>query len=670
MTALTHPTREQLEAFGLGLLSPRELEEVAEHIEQCEECCRTLASVQNDTVVELARQAKVSTGHTPMTDELATLGGGFGLRSDTFEIPAELVDHPRYEILDPIGRGGMGVVFKGHHRMMERVVALKVINPEYTSDPTALARFHREVRAAARLTHPNIVNAFDADHAGELHFLVMEYVDGLSLDKVIRTHGSLPIGHVCNYIVQTANGLQHAHDQGMVHRDIKPHNLMLTREGRIKILDFGLTRIIDETRQNLLRSKEKTLTQHNSVVGTPDYLAPEQARNSRDVDGRSDIYSLGCTMYHLLTGRPPFPGGSAMEKLVKHTEAQPRPVEHYRNDVPQEVSAVLKKLMAKKPADRYQTPAQVSRALEPFGKTVSVSAPKPQTPVSSQLPVNREHPKTAKVDVPVAPVTAAKEGLSVVPPRKRKSLPLWIGITIAVAALFVGVVIAVLVFGGGEKQPNENVAAKRDGNFHTKSPTNQHDNKPQPPARAEKPKVLYVLPYKDFWPKDFEPIRNYLVAKGIEVNVAANKAGWCTPSKFAKEGHKVRVEKVLTDDFDPHEYDAIVFGGWKVQDYCQGGSHFEQVGKVLDKLDKRNRIIAAICTAQHVLGDHGLLKNRRVAWCDKLTAQQLLKSTDFGAKDFGDRVVRDRNIITARDPDDGESFAKALVEALQKQRRK
>ncbi|MGF1583194.1 MAG: protein kinase [Gemmataceae bacterium] len=676
MTSRTHPTGEQLEAFCLGLLPPRELEQVAEHISVCEQCCRTLAAVQNDTVVDLARQAKEAASYTALTDAVPTANIGHGPKTETIEVPPELRNHPRYEVAQVLGRGGMGVVFKGYHRMMERTVALKVINPEYTANPMALGRFHREVRAAARLSHPNIVNAFDADQAGERHFLVMEYVDGQSLDKVIQKHGPLPVGHVCNYVVQAANGLQHAHDLGMVHRDIKPHNLMLTRDGRIKILDFGLARIVAETRQTALRTKEKTLTQFNIVIGTPDYMAPEQAQSSRDVDQRCDLYSLGCTMYHMLTGQPPFPGGSAMQKLLKHAEARPTPVEHHRNDVPLEVIAVLNKLLAKKPTDRYQTPAHVSRILLPFSKTASAVSIPQTAPVLPQLPSKQEHSAT-ELAVPVAHLTASQEGLPVAPGKKRKRFPIWIGVAAAVLTLLVGIGFAIVSgyanLGSTDQlvATNPEKGSKESHGPSSNTPTPQHKKPSQPtPPSGSKPKVLYVLPYQDYWPKDFEPIRDDLVKKGIEVHVAANKAGWCTPSKFAKEGSKVRVEKVLTHDFDAKEYDAIVFGGWKTGDYCKGGSHFQQVGHVLHAFQQNNQIVAAICTGQQVLGDHDILKNCRVAWCDKLTQQQGLEVSHFGAKDLGDRVYRNGNVITARDPEDGQAFASLLVTALRERREK
>src|SRR6266540_3709976 len=247
------------------------------------------------------------------------------------ELPAELLVHPRYQILQLVGLGGMGAVYKAEHRLMGRLVALKVISPELIRDASAAPRFRQEVRAAARLTHPNIVTAFDAEEAGGCHFLVMEYVEGVNLARLVQAKGPLSVARTCGFLRQAALGLQYAHELGMVHRDIKPHNLMVTSQGQIKILDFGLARFARE--QNRLVSQEITerrITLVGEVIGTPDYLAPEQARDACGVDARADLYSLGCTAYFLLTGQVPFPADTALQKLFLQCEQEPVPVEALR----------------------------------------------------------------------------------------------------------------------------------------------------------------------------------------------------------------------------------------------------------------------------------------------------------------------------------------------------
>jgi len=277
--------------------------------------------------------------------------------------PPELVGHARYRILKLLGQGGMGSVYLAEHLVMERKVALKVIHATLLGDQSmALPRFQQEVKAAARLSHPNIVQAFDADQAGNLHFLVMEYVDGMDLAAYLARKGKLAVHQACQFVHQAALGLQHAHEKGMIHRDIKPHNLMLTARGQIKILDFGLARFAQERGQN----DPTQLTAQGSVMGTADYIAPEQGQDSRKADIRADIYSLGCTLYHLLSGQVPYTTGTAIEKIVKHALEQPRSLAALRPELPAELVALVEKMMAKDPAARFQTPGQVAQALVPF----------------------------------------------------------------------------------------------------------------------------------------------------------------------------------------------------------------------------------------------------------------------------------------------------------------
>jgi serine/threonine protein kinase len=280
----------------------------------------------------------------------------------------------QYVVLEQIGVGGMGRVFKARHRAMGRVVALKVLSSSLMRTDRAQELFQREARAIARLLHPNIVAAYDANQVDNRYFLVMEYVNGPNLDQLVRRQGPLPIGLSCDYIRQAANGLQCAFNLGMVHRDIKPANLLLQRTGNdgqptngiIKLTDFGLARLSETGSLAGADGSGTLLVRDNSVMGTPDYLSPEQARDLHQTDIRSDLYSLGCTFYYLLTASVPFPGGSTLEKLVRHGVQEPTPVEHLRLDVPQEVAAIVQRLMAKAPADRFQTPAELSDALTPF----------------------------------------------------------------------------------------------------------------------------------------------------------------------------------------------------------------------------------------------------------------------------------------------------------------
>lgn len=275
----------------------------------------------------------------------------------------------QYKILDQLGQGGMGRVYKAVHQTLHRVVALKMLAPRVVNTAKARKLFLREVRAAGQLSHPNIVTAYDANKLDGRHFLVLEYVDGPNLSEFVREHGPLPVGLACEIVRQTAVGLQYAHERGMVHRDIKPSNLLIervekTRTPLVKILDFGLARLHEPHKQD---GSDSVLTQANIIMGTPDFLSPEQARGLHNADIRSDLYSLGCTFYYLLTGRVPFPGGTSLQKLLRHGTEEPSPVEQ---DVPAPVLAILRRLLAKKPEDRFQTPADLAAALMPYADPV------------------------------------------------------------------------------------------------------------------------------------------------------------------------------------------------------------------------------------------------------------------------------------------------------------
>jgi CheY-like chemotaxis protein len=281
-----------------------------------------------------------------------------------------------YEILGELGRGGMGVVYKARHLCMNRVVALKVIDQEHLARPRAIERFYREVQAAAQLSHRNIVMAFDAGELGETHYFAMEFVPGFDLVQLMEERGPLPVGVACHLIAQAAQGLQHAHERGLVHRDIKPSNLLITwerppppvggwepgsapplEEAVVKILDLGLA-LLDDGGDG-----EGGGPAEGRAVGTADYMAPEQWANAHKVDVRADLYSLGATFYHLLTGQVPFPADEPMEKMLKHHLDEPVPVSQFRPDVPPDVAALVRRLMAKQPGQRFQLAEEVVRAL-------------------------------------------------------------------------------------------------------------------------------------------------------------------------------------------------------------------------------------------------------------------------------------------------------------------
>ena len=278
-----------------------------------------------------------------------------------------------YRILNQIGAGGMGQVFLAEHAALRRKIALKVLPPKQALDPANVERFYQEARAAAALDHPNIVHAYDVACDKGTHFLVLEYIDGDTLDRRLAVSGLLPVGEAVSYAVQAAAGLQHAHEKGVAHRDIKPANLLVGRDGIVKILDLGLAQFFEDSGTGLARGS-------GVVMGTTDYIAPEQLMGGV-ADHRADIYNLGATLYHLLTGQPPFAGTTAA-KMLAHQLTEVQPPHEVCPDVPEALSAIVGKMLAKEPADRYQTAGEVVQALMPF-----VSVPDRNGRPSGKLPL-------------------------------------------------------------------------------------------------------------------------------------------------------------------------------------------------------------------------------------------------------------------------------------------
>jgi serine/threonine protein kinase len=262
----------------------------------------------------------------------------------------------KYKLLELLGRGGMGSVYLGQHVMMNRRVALKIIPRHIGKDPAGLERFLAEARTIASLDHPNVVQAYSVDNEGDQYYLVMEYVEGLDLARLVEAEGPLDCASAVDYIRQAADGLAHAHTRNMVHCDIKPSNLIVNPQGVVKILDMGLARLTGEKQVNGETNDER-------ILGTVDYMAPEQALHTADFNHRADIYALGCTLYFLLSGHPPFPEGTLPERILKHQTQEPRSLALERADVPQSLIEICRKMMAKRPADRFQTAGELSQVL-------------------------------------------------------------------------------------------------------------------------------------------------------------------------------------------------------------------------------------------------------------------------------------------------------------------
>ncbi|HID24623.1 MAG TPA: serine/threonine protein kinase, partial [Planctomycetaceae bacterium] len=382
-------------------------------------------------------------------------------------LPGECKTLGKYQIIRKIGAGGMGAVYLAKDIELKRTVALKVLPKERAQNPILVKRFRSEARTAAQLKHDNIATIYEAGEADGYLYIALEYVDGIDVHDLVQKRGVIPVRRSIEIIKQVARALQHAHERGVVHRDIKPSNLLVTRDGTVKLTDMGLARSVDDTAQS-------NITRAGTTVGTVDYMPPEQARSSKAADIRSDIYSLGCTWYHMLTGHPPYPKGDLLNKLNAHATQPPPDPRDENPSVPESVVAVIHRMMAKKPEDRYQTPDELladldnamlsreevtdrllealaddesGRATDPAAATsmtgASVSGPLPLPPREDSLPARK------------AKKTARKE-------RKWQAPDLaplkWVAIVVGGLACLLGLGYVVSQYGAGLDQPQSGMA--------------------------------------------------------------------------------------------------------------------------------------------------------------------------------------------------------------------
>lgn len=376
------PPDETLRDYTLGKLPESEAQAIGAHLRHCTDCLDHLDKLNDltdpliaglrsspmpechdDSLLRMAIDRVLSPGSAPGPKTLAGLQPGMMLRE--------------YRIIEKIGGGGMGVVYRALHTRIDKEVALKVIVPDYVAHSEAVARFNREMKAAGKFQHPNIVQATDAGEVNGLHFLVMEFVPGTDLSTYVRQHGRMRIAEACDVIEQAANGLQHAHEHGMVHRDIKPSNLLMTPQGTVKILDLGLALLRDDPVAETPRVVERparhdvptamggnALTTTSHMLGTNDYMAPEQFQNAHAVDARADVFSLGCTLIFLLTGKHP----------VRTINGGFESIRRFCPEMPKELETVLGRMLALEPSQRYQSAREVADAVARFAPPKSKPA--------------------------------------------------------------------------------------------------------------------------------------------------------------------------------------------------------------------------------------------------------------------------------------------------------
>ncbi len=543
-----HPTSTELAAFLNGQVKSESVDAIERHLQSCASCCEVLKTIPDDRFTKLAqRAANLVVEESSVQSSSATAEP----RSDDIPEPLRMIQ--RYEVVERIGRGGMGDVFRAKHKLMNRSVALKVIKQDLMEHPSAVKRFQNEVRAAAAISHPNIVVSYDAEVANGLHFLVMELVEGTSLDKQVDEKGPLSIELALDVAEQAAKGLQAANQNGLVHRDIKPQNLMMTNSGVVKILDFGLAQIQSIQAESATRTispqagveTSPALTGTNLAVGTPDYLAPEQVKDSGQVDIRTDIYSLGCTLYFLLSGQSPYPNGTSIEKIAQHLMSKPESLKQLVPGITPEALSLIENMMAKDPSDRFQTPEELLTAI--------ASTKEAASGISKPPLLNTSHGHAKR-----------KSDLRKSVSRRRFTTVAGL-VTLAIILLAASVLLIMNSF--------------------------------------SKPHLLLVAPAKPFF-GDYEAVKTEAKRRGFDLSFAANEK---TVVPVSTEKHDGFQADYLLSEVNVNDFDAIIFIGGHTN-LLTSGKALDDVNKIVYQARTKDITLVGVCMGIDVLQEAEMVR--------------------------------------------------------------
>jgi serine/threonine protein kinase/putative intracellular protease/amidase len=478
-----------------------------------------------------------------------------------------------YILLEKLGQGGMGTVFKARHRRMSRVVCLKVLHASHRKSPGILERFRREAQTVAALQHPNIVVAHDADEADGIPFLVMEFIKGRDLAQRVAKEGPLPADQAVDVVLQAARALDHAHRRGVIHRDIKPHNLLVDDIGAVKILDMGLARFDTYLGQNPDATTHAAMTMSGIIMGTVDYMAPEQALNSRRADHRSDIYSLGCTLHFLLTGKVLYAGETVMEKLVAHREQAVPSLRGGRAKVSKALDAVFQHMVAKDPAERYASMAELVEDLEALqnGRT-------PQALAWRVPPSGRRLRRTAAGAGAI--IVAILVGLG-----------LWLTRSAWLPA-------------PERREPEARAETKAPVNAPVPVPpvAPRLVGHPQTRANGGPGRVMLVLPHGWFIEEHYTAVEQALKARGIAFAIASTKPGLAKPKH---DGIPPVAVDLTLDKFEVTDFDAVLFLAGDHYEFTKQKTNGERARRIVTECLDKGKPVAAVDNAEMILHDAG-----------------------------------------------------------------